>query len=42
VRIPRPTGQGFHEDLDSDSMSNWTRIPRQTGQIFQGGLDSKK
>ena len=27
LRIARPTGHGFHGDLDSDSMSNWTRIP---------------
>lgn len=39
VRIPRPTGHGFHEDLDSDSMNIWTGIPRRTGHRFHGELD---
>ncbi len=27
LRIPRVTGQRFHEDLDSDSTRIWTVIP---------------
>jgi hypothetical protein len=38
LRIPRPTGHRFHEDLDSDSMRIWTAIPRQPGHLLERGL----
>jgi ubiquinone/menaquinone biosynthesis C-methylase UbiE len=38
VRIPRVTGQRFHEDLDSDSTRIWTAIPRQPGHLLERGL----
>ena len=38
MRIPRATGQRFHEDLDSDSMRIWTAIPRQSGHPLERGL----